>query len=126
MHLFPRRFQQRHEAIDIDAGATADQHGQQQVAGAVDRCFQLGVAAVSDRLPAFCAGMTAADVVEAASPTVQSGRVEGGSADAAAAWLEASDGGGEEATCSGGAEQASAGLLQCGEVRQLAQAEDGT
>src|SRR5262249_25652193 len=51
VHLLYRGIQERHEAIHIDARPAARADSEEQMAGAIDRQFQLGEAAVNHGLP---------------------------------------------------------------------------
>src|SRR5262249_31579545 len=109
--------------IDIDARTPARSDSEEEMAGAIDGPFQLGEAAVNDGLPMLLGAAPAADVVGAASATVQPGGVEGRPLDSLPAAAGGTDGGGEQPAGDREAQQTAAGLLQDGEVGDGLQAE---
>src|SRR5262249_1873053 len=120
------RPQQRPIPIHVGTRTGADEAADDQMVDRVHRQLQLGETTVSQALPAFTAGATAAHVVSAAVAGVQARGIQGGAADAAAASQVAANGGVQQAAGAGPAQQAAAGFLQGRPVRYAAQADGST
>lgn len=113
-----------HKTIDINTWSAAHQGSYDQVGATVDRHLELGVVVVNHDLPAFCAAVAATDVIGTAVTAIQPGGVEGGTLDPPAAFQETSDRRGQQTASHGLAEQAPAGLLERGEMRNRAESQD--
>ncbi|HEV3079965.1 MAG TPA: hypothetical protein VGY66_09305 [Gemmataceae bacterium] len=122
-NLLEGSFQQRNEAIDIDARATADQNAQQQVAGAVEGTLELSVATVADRLPFFADAGAATHIVQAPWTALQAGGVECDTMHALAPLQKAAHRITEQTLGQGDTQQAAASLLQSCKVRHPGQAQ---
>src|ERR1700733_13698921 len=78
--------QQGDEAIDISRRSAAHQHGQEQMAVAIDSGLQLGKTAIGHSFPGLVDFLPTTHVVKTAPPQIESGGMESGARQVLAAF----------------------------------------